>query len=105
MYAAKMEKFVFLIGIIYPFGELNIMGIYTDENMLIEAYDKLVKEDARCTELKYIEMPEIYKIPLNKFLGEVVEWAIISDEHYFYAEENIETISIDEIKAHVRISN
>lgn len=99
----EVEKFVFLIGIIYPFDELNIMGIYTDEKMLIEAYDKLVKEDARCTE--YIEMPEIYKIPLNKFLGEVVEWAIIGDKHYFYAEENIETISIDVIKAQARILN
>ena len=35
-----MEEFVFLIRIIYPFGELNIMGIYTDEKMLI-------KEDVR----------------------------------------------------------
>jgi hypothetical protein len=35
---------VFLIGIIYPFGELNIMGIYTDEKMLIRIYDKLVKD-------------------------------------------------------------
>ncbi len=100
-----VEEFVFLIGIIYPFGELNIMGIYTDEKMLIKAYDKLVKEDARCTELKYPEIPEIYKIPLNKFLGEVVEWAKIDDKHYFCTEENIETVSIDEIKAHVRIAS
>ena len=97
-----MEEYVFLLGIIYPYGELNIMGIYTDEKMLIRAYDKLVKEDARCTELKYPEIPEIYKLPLNKFLGEVVEWAKIGDKHYFYAEDNIETVSIDEIKAHVR---
>lgn len=94
-----MEEFVFLIGIIYPFGELNIMGIYTDEKMLIKAYDKLVKEDARCIELKYPEMPEIYKIPLNKFLGEVVEWAEIDGKPYFYVGENIEIVNIDEIKA------
>lgn len=97
-----MEEYVFLIGIIYPYGELNIMGIYTDEKMLIKAYEKLVKEDARCTQLEYSEMPEIYKIPLNKFLGEVVEWAKIDDKHYFYTDGNIETVSIDAIKAHIR---
>ena len=100
-----MEEFVFLIGIIYPFGELNIMGIYTDEKMLIRAYDKLVKEDARCTELKYPEMPQIYKILLNKFLGEFLEWAKIDGKHYFCTEGNIEKVSIDDIKARVRIAS
>ena len=72
-----MKEFVFLIGIKYPYGELDIMGIYTDKRLLIEAYDKLIKEDARCTELKYPEMLEIYKIPLDMFLGEVTEWAVV----------------------------
>lgn len=96
-----MEEFVFLVGIIYPFGELNIMGIYTDQKLLIKAYDKLIKEDARCTDLKYPEKPIIYKLPLNKFMGRVAEWAKIDGKPYFYEEENIETVRIEEIKSHV----
>ena len=93
----KMEEVVFLIGITYPFGEFNIMGVYTDKKKLIQAYDKLIKEDVRCTELKHPQMPEIYKIPLNKFLGEMKEWEKIKERHYFYAEDNIELVDIDEI--------
>ena len=94
-----MGKYVYLIGIIYPYGELNIMGIYTEEKLLIEAYDKLISEDARCTALKYPEKPEIYKIPLNKFLGEKVPWAqMIDGKSCFYTEDNIEYITIDEVR-------
>lgn len=98
-----MENYVYLIGIIYPYGELRIMGIYTDEKLVIEAYDKLINEDGRCTALKYPEEPEIYKIPLNKFLGEKVPWAEgIDRKSCFYAEDNIEHITIDEIKTIVQ---
>ena len=93
-----MADFVYLLGIIYPFGELNIMGIYTDKRSLVKAYDKLVEEDARCTDLKHPEIPQIYKIPLNRFLGEMVEWTKIEDKHYFCSESNIETVCIDEIR-------
>ena len=74
-----MENYVYLIGIIYPYGELSIMGIYTDEKLVIEAYDKLINEDGRCMALEYPEEPEIYKIPLNIFLGEEVQWAEMID--------------------------
>lgn len=90
-----MEEFVFLIGVIYPFGEFNIMGIYTDERMLIKVFEKLIKEDARCTDLKYPEIPQIYKIPINRFLGEEMEWAKIDGKSYFWSEENIEAVSIE----------
>lgn len=30
-----MENYVYLIGIIYPYGELRIMGIYTEERRLM----------------------------------------------------------------------
>ena len=93
-----MEEYVYLIGIIYPYGELNIMGVYTDKRLLIEAYDKLVKEDYRCMDLKYPEKPEIYKIPLNMFLGEIYEWTKFDGKSYFYSDDNIENMSIDEIK-------
>ena len=64
------------------------MGIYTDEKLVIEAYDKLINEDGRCMALEYPEEPEIYKIPLNKFLGEKVPWAEMIDGKFcFYAEE------------------
>ena len=36
------------------------MGIYTDEKLVIEAYDKLINEDGRCMALEYPEEPEIY---------------------------------------------
>lgn len=93
-----MEEFVFILGIIYPYGELNIMGIYTDTRLLIEAYDKLIQEDARCMELKYPEMPEIYKIPINTFLGEVTEWDQIDGKSYFYSDGNIEKVLIEEVR-------
>lgn len=98
------ERFVFLIGIIYPFGELNIMGIYADTRKLIEAYDKLVNEDARCAEENNPELPLIYKIPLNRFLGEKVEWGRLGGKFYFYEEENIVIVTIEEIRSHVKIA-
>ena len=98
-----MENYVYLIGIIYPYGELSIMGIYTDEKLVIEAYDKLINEDARCTALKYSEKPVIYKILLNKFLGEKAPWAERIDGKFcFYAEDNIENLTIDQIRSHVK---
>ena len=96
-----MEEYVYLIGIIYPYGELNILGIYTNEKLLIEAYDKLITEDPRCITEKYPETPMIYKIPLNKFLGQKVEFALFDEKPYFYYEE--ECVNIDEIKSHVWI--
>ena len=99
-----MEEYVYLIGIIYPFGELNIMGIYTDEKLLIKAYDRVI-EDARCMLPKYPDKLQIYKISLNKFLGEGAVWAKIDGKTYFYAEDNIETVSIDKIKSHIRIAS
>ena len=98
------ERYVFLIGIIYPFDKLNIMGIYTDTKMLIGAYDKLVNEDTRCAKENNSERPLIYKIPLNHFLGEKVEWESLGGKFYFYEEENIETVTIEEIRAHVKIT-
>lgn len=93
------KKYVFLVGIIYPFGELNIMGIYTDEKLVLEAYNRLIKEDARCIAVKDPETPVIYKIPLDTFLGEMTDWAILVDKPYFYEKDNIEEVSIDEIKS------
>lgn len=106
MWGETMKNYVYLIGIIYPYGELTIMGVYTEGKLLIEAYDKLVSEDGRCTALKYPEEPVIYKIPLNKFLGEKVPWAqIIDGKSCFYTEDNIECITIGEIKSHVKVTS
>lgn len=96
-----MEEIVFLIGIMYPFGELNIMGIFTDKKMLIEAYDKLLREDARCTSLKHCEIPQIYKIPLNKFLGVKEAWAKMNGKSYFYSGDNIEAVTVEEFEEYV----
>lgn len=58
------------IGIYYPYGEFNIMGVYTDERKLLNTYQLLVTEDGRCLKEKFPEMPVIYRIPLNQFLGQ-----------------------------------
>ena len=58
------------IGIYYPYGEFNIMGVYTDERKLLNTYQLLVTEDGRCLKEKFPEMPVIYRIPLNLFLGQ-----------------------------------
>ena len=69
------------------------MGIYTDEKLVIEAYDKLINEDGRCMALEYPEEPEIYKMP----------WAeMIDGKLCFYAEDNIENLTIDQIRSHVK---
>ena len=79
------------------------MGIYTDEKLVIEAYDKLINEDGRCMALEYPEEPEIYKIPLNIFLGEEVPWAeMIDGKLCFYVEDNIENLTIDQIRSQVK---
>lgn len=99
------DEYVYLIGIIYPFGELNIMGIYTDKRMLIEAYEKLIREDERCVNSKYQVTPQIYKLPINKFLGEKLEWVKNDEKSSFYSERNIEPVSIEEIRSHVKITS
>ena len=48
-------------------------------------------------------MPVIYKIPLNKFVGEVLKWTKGDYENYLYAEDVIELVSIEEIKSHITI--
>ena len=79
------------------------MGIYTDEKLVIEAYDKLINEDGRCMALEYPEEPEIYKIPLNIFLGEEVPWAeMIDGKLCFYVEDNIENLTIDQLRSQVK---
>ena len=72
------------------------MGIYTDEKLVIEAYDKLINEDGRCTALKYPEEPEIYKIPLNKFLGEKVPWAETIDGKFCFYAKKLEKVEGEE---------
>ena len=73
------------------------MGIYTDKRMLIEAYEKLIREDERCDNSKYQVTPEIYKIPLNRFLGEKPEWVKSDEKTSFYSDRNVEKVSIEEI--------
>lgn len=96
---SKETDFVFLIGIIYPYGELNIMGVYTSIKELLNAYQLLITEDARCLDEKYPESPVIYKIPVNQFLGKKADWAQMNNVPYFY--ENIEQITVDELKRHI----
>ena len=48
---------------------------------------------------KYPELPVIYKIPVNQFLGKKADWAQMNNVPYFY--ENIEQITVDELKRHI----
>lgn len=96
----KMQ--VYLLGIHFCYGELQIMGIYTDEGKLIEGYEKLMTEDCRCQAEKHPEKPVIYKMPINKFLGADYPWNRVEGKVQFYeSEEDIEQVQISEIKAKV----
>ena len=94
----KNDNYIFLIGIYYPYGEFNIMGVYTDERKLLNTYQLLVTEDGRCLKEKFPEMPVIYRIPLNQFLGQQEDCNQMNEIPYFYS--NLEPeyrITIDEI--------
>lgn len=90
------ETFVYLIGLYYSYGELDIFGIYTDRKMLLEAYKKLMVEDERCSQKeRFSQKPKIYKLPLNKFLGRKGEWCS-ADSFIFYDELEEYEVSIEE---------
>lgn len=61
-------------------NETEIFGIYSDKQELIKAYDKIAMEDSRCLgslTLRYKmkpELPILYKIPMNCFMGRKEEW-------------------------------
>lgn len=100
------EEYVYLIGLYFSFGELNNLGIYTDVKKLLEVYEKLIDEDERCTESKYPQKPIIYKIPVNKFLGEDVHGENPDQKKALFVEDNnIETITIEEIRSHILITS
>lgn len=101
----KNDNYIFLIGIYYPYGEFNIMGVYTDERKLLNTYQLLVTEDGRCLKEKFSEMPVIYRIPLNQFLGQQEDCNQMNEIPYFYS--NLEPeyrITIDEITRHIKIA-
>ena len=96
------DKNIYLLGVYFTFGELSIMGIFTDKKKLLSAYDKLMTEDARCKDSKNPKIPNIYKIPINEFLGQDFPWNRTEEgEVRFYEEEKIESITVDEISSQI----
>jgi hypothetical protein len=101
-----MADYVYLIGLYFSYGELCILGIYDDEKKLLETYDKLMKEDSRCLDKIHPEIPTIYKIPVNVFLGEDAPWAHPENNGSYFVEENtLQRITIDEIKSHIFLTS
>lgn len=48
------------------------------------------------------KIPNIYKIPINEFLGQDFPWNRTEEgEVRFYEEEKIESITVDEIRAQI----
>ena len=52
----------------------EIYGIFTDKDKLKEAYDQLVKNDCRCSNVNRTILPEIYEFPLNQFVAWENDW-------------------------------
>ena len=79
-------------------NETEILGVFTKEKKLLEAYDILMNEDGRCREEKYIgkrhfsQKPIIYKTPLDKFLGRKEEWYL--DNEYIFL-DTIDEYEVD----------
>lgn len=77
--------------------EIQIYGIFSDKKLLLDAYNKLLTEDARCSlSEKYPQKPIIYKVPFNSFTGRKEEWCR-NDAFIFYDEIEQYEVSIDEI--------
>lgn len=80
-------------------NETEILGAFTNEKALLEAYDILMNEDGRCREEEYIgkrhfsQKPIIYKIPLDKFLGRKEEW-YLENEYIFF--DDIDEYEVEE---------
>jgi hypothetical protein len=95
----KNQDYVYLIGVVYPYGEYQIMGIYTNAKEVLKTYHLLVTEDPRCTDEKYPNLPDIYRVPLNQFLGKKEEWAFYGDEPYFYCDfEGLFQVSVEDLE-------
>jgi hypothetical protein len=93
-----MIDYVYLIGLYFGYDDFSILGIYTDTKKLLAAYEKLMKEDSRCLDKAHPEVPTIYKIAVNEFLGQDAPWAHPnSDQSFFVEESNLHKISIDDI--------
>lgn len=69
-------------------NETEILGVFTDKKELIKAYDRVVAEDSRCLgnlipgRQREPELPVLYKIPLNCFIGSKEEWC--SDQTFIF---------------------
>lgn len=96
-------EYVCIIGLYFCYGEFEIMGVYTDTNKLIEAYEKLMTEDCRCLDAEHPQIPIIYKMPINKFLGVDYPWNRIEEGlvQFYESEEDIEQITISDIRSSV----
>lgn len=85
------------------------VGVYTKfrGKGLFQAEKRIIKQETTDVGIKAAvstaEEPEIYKIPLNIFLGEEVPWAeMIDGKLCFYVEDNIENLTIDQIRSQVK---
>ena len=90
-------------------NKTEIFGVYSDKKELILAYDKIIAEDSRClgnlmpsSKMKP-ELPILYKLPMNCFIGEKVEWC---SKQTFIFMDWIEEYEVDirEIRQHVPIT-
>ena len=90
---------VYLLCMMYG-TETEILGVYTDMQQLKQAYDVLMTEDSRCTGISLFgheiapELPIIYKVPLNTFIGRKDEWCS-EDTFIFYDEIDEYKIDIE----------
>lgn len=88
-------------------NETQILGIFTKEQTLLEAYERLINEDGQCLDTyaggrKQIpQKPLIYQIPMNKFLGKKEQWC--SENEYIFL-ENIEDCLSDVEKIRRKIA-
>ena len=90
-------------------NETEIFGVYFDKKELIKAYDKIAVEDSRCLgnfmprrKMKP-ELPILYRLPMNCFIGRKVEWC---SEQIFIFMDWIEEYEVDirEVRQRVPIT-
>lgn len=64
----KMKE-IYLLCMMFA-NETQIFGAFTNKEILIKEYSRLVDEDERCSEnARHTQEPIIYKLPLNEFIG------------------------------------
>lgn len=91
---AEMLDLVYLLTV-KTCDSTSIHGVYKDKSILLKDYDMLMNMDKRFSRQDSTDDIKIYKLLLNKFYGEYMDW-LGEDNDQFY--EKLDGVDISELR-------